>query len=184
PPALARRAGDGRSRGRGEPRAGAILNRPSRAPLRGSGGELYPAHSTSALRAAPTMRVSSPTASSRLKPTQGFPESINLAVTLSSVLPFAHEALAGRADERHRLGEQHAHRIAQRDRLLVRRPRGLELTECSGGELDRSVQRQGRELLALRLLHRLRLLLRKLAEAAQEIFGIAAEGEAFHGHQA
>ena len=46
-------------------------------------------------------------------------------------------------------------------------------------------QRQGRELLALRLLHGLGLLLGELAECAEEILGIpAAEGEetaaAFH----
>ena len=35
----------------------------------------------------------------------------------------AHEPLAGGADERHRLGEEHAHRVAQRDRLLVGRCR-------------------------------------------------------------
>ena len=41
----------------------------------------------------------------------------------ASPTALAHEALAGGADERHRLGEEHAHRVAQRDRLLVRRRR-------------------------------------------------------------
>src|SRR5205085_5896220 len=40
------------------------FKRPSRAPLRGSGGGLFPAHSAAALRAAATPRVSSPAASS------------------------------------------------------------------------------------------------------------------------
>ena len=49
------------------------------------------------------------------------------------------------------------------------------LRERGRGQLDGGVQRQRRELLALRLLHRLRLLLRELAQPAQEILGIAAE---------
>ena len=36
-----------------------------------------------------------------------------------AALALAHEALAGGADERDRLGEEHAHGVAQRERLLV-----------------------------------------------------------------
>ena len=90
---------------------------------------------------------------------------------------FAHEALARRADERDRLGEEHAHRVAQGDRLLVGVPATCDLRERRRGQLDRGVQGQRRELLALRLLHRLGLLLGELAQAAQEILGVAAERE-------
>ena len=57
-------------------------------------------------------------------------------------------------------------------------PVDLHLRERGGRQLDRRVQRQRRELLALRLLHRLGLLLGELAQPAQEILGIAAEREA------
>ena len=53
----------------------------------------------------------------------------------------------------------------------------LHLRERRGGQLDGGVQRQRRELLALRLLHRLGLLLRELAQPAQQILRIAAERE-------
>src|SRR5205807_8101990 len=89
----------------------------------------------------------------------------------------AHEPLARRADERHRLGEQHAHRVTQRDRLLVGTTGDLNLRERRRGQLDGRVQGQRRELLALRLLYRLSLLLRELAQPAQEILRIAAERE-------
>lgn len=90
--------------------------------------------------------------------------------------------MAGSADERHRLGEQHAHRVAQRNRLLVHGARGLHLRQRCGGELDRGVERQRCELLALRLLHALGLLLGELAQAAHQVFRIAPEGKAaFHG---
>ena len=46
------------------------------------------------------------------------------------------------------------------------------------GQVDRGVQRQRRELLALRVGNGLRLLLRELAQSAQEILRIAAEREA------
>ncbi len=97
----------------------------------------------------------------------------------------AHEALTGCRDERDRLGEEHAHRVAERERLRVRRAVDLHLAERRRGELDRGRQRQRRELLALRLLHRVGLLLGELAERAEEILGIAtAEREeaaaAFH----
>ena len=52
------------------------------------------------------------------------------------------------------------------------------LRERGGGELDRGVQRQRRELLALGLLHRLGLLLGELAQTAEQILGIAAERDA------
>src|SRR5207247_2043596 len=84
-----------------------------------------------------------------------------------------------------RLGEQHAHRIAHRDRLLVDRTLRLNLRERGCGQLHRGVERQRRELLALCFLHRFGLLLRELAQPAQEILRIAAEREpsetaAFH----
>src|SRR5712692_6287601 len=97
---------------------------------------------------------------------------------LDERLALAHEALACRGDERHRLGEQHPHRVAERDRLLVDRAGRLHLRERGGRQLDRRVQRQRRELLALRLLHRLRLLLGELTQAAQQILWIAAERKA------
>src|SRR5581483_11142898 len=100
----------------------------------------------------------------------------------------AHETLAGGADERDRLGEEHAHRIAQGERLLVGAALDGDLRERGGRQLDGGVQRQRGELLALRLLHRLGLLLGELAKAAQQILGVAAEGKsesaAFHPFQA
>ena len=54
----------------------------------------------------------------------------------------------------------------------------LHLLQRGGGQLDGGVQRQRRELLALRLLHRLGLLRRELLDPAQELLGIAAEREA------
>ena len=56
-------------------------------------------------------------------------------------------------------------------------PCDLDLRERRRGQLDGGVQGQRRELLALRLLHRLRLLLGELAQPAQEILGVAAERE-------
>src|SRR5205823_6040471 len=93
------------------------------------------------------------------------------------LLALAHEPLARGADERHRLGEQDAHRVAQRDRLLVGGTADLNLRERSRCQLDGGVQRQRRELLALRLLHRLRLLLSELAQPTEKILGVAAERE-------
>src|SRR5260221_9806495 len=101
------------------------------------------------------------------------------------VLRLAHEPLARGADERHRLGEEQPHCVAERNRLLVDRALRLQLGERGGGQLDGSVQRQRRELLALRLLHGLRLLLRELAQPAHQIVGVAPERESeastFHG---
>ena len=51
----------------------------------------------------------------------------------------------------------------------------LHLLQRRRGQLDRRVQRQGRELLALGLLHRFGLLLGELAEALEQILWIAAE---------
>src|SRR5204862_7872383 len=85
---------------------------------------------------------------------------------------------------RHGLGGEEAQRVADLERLLVRPALRRHLLERRGGELDGGVQRQRRELLALGLLDRLCLLLRELAQAAQQILRIAAEREAlaaFHG---
>ena len=63
-------------------------------------------------------------------------------------------------------------------------PVDLDLRERRRGQVDGGVQRERRELLALRLLHRLGLLLRELAQPAEKILWVAAEGEseaaAFH----
>src|SRR5262249_49755469 len=60
-----------------------------------------------------------------------------------------------------------------------------DLRERRRGQLDRRVQRQRRELLALGLLHRLGLLLGELAQAPEEVLRVAPEREseaaAFHG---
>ena len=90
----------------------------------------------------------------------------------------AHESLPGGTHERDGLGEEHAHRLTQGDRLLVRAARYLDLGQGRRAELDGGVQRQRRELLALGLLHRLRLLLGEFAQATKEILGITAEREA------
>ena len=57
-------------------------------------------------------------------------------------------------------------------------PSRLHLRERGGGELNRGVQRQRRELLALRLGDRLGLLLGKLAQPAHQVVGIAPDREA------
>jgi bacterioferritin B len=87
--------------------------------------------------------------------------------------------LSGRGNERDRLREEHAHRVPQRDRLLVRPALHAHALERRAGELDRGVQGESRELLALRLLHRLGLPLRELAEASHQILGVASEREAW-----
>jgi hypothetical protein len=64
---------------------------------------------------------------------------------------------------------------------------GLDARESGGGQLDRGVQRQRRELLALRVRNRLRLLLGELAQSAHQFLGVAPEGKreaAFHAIQA
>ena len=77
-------------------------------------------------------------------------------------------------------------RIASRSAIACSSavPADLHLRRAPPSELDGGVQRQRRELLALRLLHRLGLLLGELAQPAEEILGIAAEREteaaAFH----
>ena len=68
-------------------------------------------------------------------------------------LAFAHEALPGCADECDRLGKENAHGVAERDRLLVGPTGGLDPLEGGGSQLDRRVERQRGELLALRLGH-------------------------------
>ena len=85
-------------------------------------------------------------------------------------------------DERHRLREEDPHRVAQCERLLVRRSRDLHALQRGAGQLDRRVQRQRRELLALRLGDRLRLLGRELAQPAHEVLRILPEQRktAFH----
>ena len=87
----------------------------------------------------------------------------------------AHEPLAGRADERHRLGEENAHRIAQCRRLLVRATGRLHLLEGGRGELDGGTQGQRCELLALCLLDALGLGLRELTLAAEDLLRVTAE---------
>ena len=60
---------------------------------------------------------------------------------------------------------------------------GLNLRERGRGQLDGRVQRERRVLLALGILHRLRLLLGELAQRCEEVLGIAAERKeatAFH----
>src|SRR5579864_5757740 len=102
---------------------------------------------------------------------------LSSSVTSREILRLAHEALTGCTDERNRLREEDAHRVPQGDRLLVDAARGLNLLERRGGQLDRGVERERRELLALRFLHALGLLLRKLAETAHQILGVAPERE-------
>src|SRR5205085_12065059 len=95
----------------------------------------------------------------------------------------AHEALAGGAHEGDRLREEHAHRVAEGDRLLVGPALDAHLAERRAGQLYRRVERQRRELLPLSLLHALRLLLRELAQTPHELLGVAAERKseaAFH----
>ena len=79
--------------------------------------------------------------------------------------------------ERHCLGEQHAHRVTHRDRLFVAAALNLDLRERSRCQLDGGVQSKRRELLALRLLYRFRLLLCELTQPAQEILRVTAERE-------
>src|ERR1700730_1554881 len=102
---------------------------------------------------------------------------LSSSVTACAILGLAHEALTRRTDECNCLREEDAHRVPQGDRLLVDAARRLDLRQRGGGELDRRVQRERRELLALGFLHALGLLLRELAQAAHEILGIAPEGE-------
>ena len=89
----------------------------------------------------------------------------------------AHEPLARCADERDRLGEQDAHGVTERKRLLVDRPRDLDALERGRRQVDGRVQRQRGELLALRLRDRLGLVLGELAQAAEQILGVSAERE-------
>src|SRR6185312_6379239 len=90
------------------------------------------------------------------------------------ILALAHEALTRGADERHGLREEHPHRVSERDRLLVCTAGRLKLGEGRSGQLHGGVQGERRELLALRLLQRLRLLLGELAQASEEVLRVAA----------
>ena len=76
--------------------------------------------------------------------------------------------------ERHCLREEHPHGVAERNCLLIRRSRRLQLRERCAGQLDRGIQGQRGELLALGLMHGRSLLLRELPQAAQEIVRVAA----------
>src|SRR4051794_1293811 len=78
----------------------------------------------------------------------------------------AHEPLTSSAHERHRLGEKDAHRVTERDCLLVDAALRLHLLQGRRGQFDRGIERERRELLPLRLLHRLGLLLGELAQSA------------------
>src|SRR5437899_439601 len=89
----------------------------------------------------------------------------------------AHEPLARGAHERHRLGEEQPHGVAERDRLLVDAALRLHLGKRGGGQLDGGVERERRELLALRLLHGLGLLLGELAQTAHQVLRVAPERE-------
>jgi hypothetical protein len=96
----------------------------------------------------------------------------------------AHEALSRRRNKRDGFREQHAHRVADRNGLLVRRALRGHLLKRRRRQLDSGVERQRRELLALGLLDGLGLLLGELAQAAKQVLGIASEREtlaAFHG---
>src|SRR3954463_4468978 len=96
----------------------------------------------------------------------------------------AHEPLTSSANERYRLGEEDAHRITERDCLLVDAALRLHLLQGRRGQLDRGIERERRELLPLRLLYRLGLLLGELAQSAHQVVGVAPEREseasAFH----
>ena len=65
-----------------------------------------------------------------------------LAAASNSAL--AHETLARSTDERHGLGEEHAHGVAQRNSLLVDAAARLHLLQRCRRQLDRGVQRQRR----------------------------------------
>src|SRR3954454_13942547 len=112
---------------------------------------------------------------------------LSSSVTSCAILRLAQEALTRCAHERNRLREEDAHRVPQGNRLLVDAAGRLDLRERRGRQLDCGVQRQRRELLALRFLHGLGLLLRELAEPAHQILGVTPEREseattaAFHG---
>src|SRR5262245_38967227 len=118
----------------------------------------------------------------------GAPRSLNIAwgpwrLCRRGRLALAHEALAGRADQRNRFREEHAHGVAKGDRLLVGAAARLNLLQRCRGELDCRVERQRGELLALGLLHRLGLLLGELAQAAHQVLRVPAEWEAAAFHR-
>src|SRR5262249_38452117 len=76
-----------------------------------------------------------------------------------------------------RLGEEEAHGVAERDRLLVDAALWIHLLQGGRGQLDRGVEREGGELLPLRLLDALGLRLRELAQPAHDLVGVAPEGK-------
>src|SRR4029450_6928545 len=93
-------------------------------------------------------------------------------------------ALASWCAKRDRLGEEPAHRVPELERLLVARSGGRDLRERRVRQFHRGVEGQRRVLLALGLLHPLGLLLGELAQAPQDLLGVAAErkeASAFHG---
>ena len=75
-------------------------------------------------------------------------------------------------------------RIASRSAIACSStpPCGCDLRERGRRELDGGVERQRRELLALRLLDALRLLLGELAQPAHDLLGIATESKASAFH--
>ena len=76
--------------------------------------------------------------------------------------------------------------VREARRLLVGATDRLEPSQRRGSQLDRRVQRQRRELLPLSLLDALRLRLRELAQAPEQVVGVAAEWEeasALHGRR-
>src|ERR1044072_8936254 len=88
------------------------------------------------------------------------------------------QTLPRRGDQRDGSRKEDAHGISERTRLLVRPAGRAHLLQRGRGQLDCGVKGQSRELLALSLLHRLRLLLGELAQAAHQILGISAERKA------
>jgi hypothetical protein len=113
-------------------------------------------------------------------PPRGCGGSAAAAVERRSALSFPHEPLSRSTDQSHCLWKQDAHGVAKADRLLVRPTVDADLLQRRGGQLDGGVQGQRRELLALGLLDAFGLLLGELAQAAHQVFGVAAEGESFH----
>ncbi len=80
-------------------------------------------------------------------------------------------------------GEEDPHRIPQSDRLLVGTAFDLHALQSRAGQLDRGVEGQRRELLALGLGNRLGLARCELLQVPHQLIGIAAEREsktAFH----
>ena len=96
----------------------------------------------------------------------------------TSTRGLAHEALARRRHEGDGLGEEDPHRVAQSERLGVRRPLDLQAFQRRAGQLHGRVERERGELLPLRLVDGLGLALGELAQPAHELLGIAPERKA------